>query len=328
MPGIDIVIPSYNYGRYLADCVGSVQAQGIDDLRILIVDNASTDESRQVARRLAAMDRRIELRLYDVNRGAHASFNEGVDWAASDYFAILCADDLLAPNALRRAMRVMEANGNVHLAFGRTQFLSGARQPVEETSSVFLHPQIIAGLDLLGEFCATGRSPIGGPTAVVRTCVQKQAGHYRRELAHTDDVEMWMRFCALGDAARIDAVQVQARIHPVNQSAVVSNVHKWNLEMEKAFDAFFSTYNPHVPDPEHLHRIARHSLADRAYWCALSHTVRREPGVLDLLKFALSRRPSLAFFPPVVSLLKRDDVSKRVGATFSAMRARLKVREA
>jgi glycosyltransferase involved in cell wall biosynthesis len=97
MPSVDIVIPCYNHGSFLPDSVASVLSQKIDDLRILIVDNASTDGSADVAQQLASGDARIELLSRNTNQGPHASFNAGIDWARGDYFLILCADDLLSP---------------------------------------------------------------------------------------------------------------------------------------------------------------------------------------------------------------------------------------
>ena len=99
MSSVDIAIPCYQYGRYLRDCVASVLSQDIDDLRILIIDNASTDNSVAIARQLAAEDARVSLLARSQNLGPHASFNAGVDWAAARYFMVLCADDLLAPAA-------------------------------------------------------------------------------------------------------------------------------------------------------------------------------------------------------------------------------------
>lgn len=102
MSTIDIVIPNYNYGRFLEGCVESVLGQNIPDMRILIIDNASTDDSVAIARSLAAANPRIETSLRPRNLGGHASFNEGIDWARADYFAIICADDVLSPGALAR----------------------------------------------------------------------------------------------------------------------------------------------------------------------------------------------------------------------------------
>src|SRR5215469_5512002 len=100
---LDIAIPNYQYGRYLSQCVDSVLGQGVEDIRILIIDNASTDDSVEVAERLKARDPRIQLEARPVNLGPHASFNRGIDWAESKYFLLLCSDDMIAPGSMRRA---------------------------------------------------------------------------------------------------------------------------------------------------------------------------------------------------------------------------------
>src|SRR5262245_45110968 len=107
MTSVDVAIPNYNYGRYLRGCAESVLSQDIETLRVLIIDNASTDNSAEVARELARADPRVEIRIREKNLGAHASFNEAVEWAAADYFLILCSDDTLAPGSLRRASTFM-----------------------------------------------------------------------------------------------------------------------------------------------------------------------------------------------------------------------------
>lgn len=77
--GIDIAIPCYNYGHFLRDCVASTLSQEIPNLRFLIIDNASTDDSVEIAQQLAADDRRVQVAVHRRNLGPHASFNEGVD---------------------------------------------------------------------------------------------------------------------------------------------------------------------------------------------------------------------------------------------------------
>src|SRR5687767_7873152 len=136
MPSVDICIPSYNYARYLGDCINSILSQGIDDLRILVVDNASTDDSVEVARRFAAADPRIEVRARPVNLGPHASFNEGVDWASADYFMILCADDFLAPGALRFAIQRMEEHPSATFVHGPDlEYRNGQPKPQQDADA-------------------------------------------------------------------------------------------------------------------------------------------------------------------------------------------------
>jgi len=124
---------------------------------------------------------------------------------------------------------------------------------------------VLRGRDLLERFYRTGRNHIPGPTAVARTCVQKQVGYYRPELPYTDDFELWMRFARVGDAAETDALQAIQRCHAFNQCATVANIDEWDLHYEAAFESFFTHKRTHLPDAERLRWFARRSLAERAY---------------------------------------------------------------
>ncbi|KJF72829.1 glycosyltransferase family 2 protein [Agrobacterium arsenijevicii] len=312
MSSIDIVIPNYNYGRFLKGCVQSILVQNVTQMRILIIDNASTDDSVAITRSLAAADPRIETSLRPRNLGGHASFNEGIDWARADYFAIICADDVLSPGALTRAIKALDSHPGAHMAFGRTAFFrddgeiaSGLRNDAEGM-------RLRGGMDFIADICSTGRSPVPGPLAVTRTRIQQRAGHYRPALRHTDDVEMWMRLAVLGDIVELDAVQNFTRIHGANQSAILDNVLAWNTEIEAALESFFGNEGASLANAQTLLRRGRASLSDRAYWCALSNLARRRPGVGALLAQAFRLRPASAFLPPVSYLLRRPDALHRI----------------
>ena len=116
MASVDIIIPNYNYARFLPACGESVPSQDVRPLRILIIDDASTDDSVGVAEALAARAPRDRARLPREDPGAAASFNEGIDLARRG-----CVDDplLRRPVERRRAPPVgaLEANPTAVLAF-------------------------------------------------------------------------------------------------------------------------------------------------------------------------------------------------------------------
>jgi glycosyltransferase involved in cell wall biosynthesis len=319
--GVDVAIPCYQYGRFLRECVTSVLSQGIQNVRVLIIDNASTDDSVEVAQQLAAEDRRVEVVARRRNLGPHASFNEGIDWASSKYFMVLCADDLLAPSSLARALSIMERHPEVGFAYGRAGLLRPQdSKPVIESDTRQTQWRIVAGRDILERFCRDGTSHIGGPSSVVvRTVAQKLAGHYRPELPHSDDFEMWMRLARLGPAAKTDAPLAILRFHQSSRSAVASRVGTcdrwpaWPWHDEAAFESFFARDGASLPDAARLHLLARRSVADRAYWSAVAHLCRGEAGASpELLKFAFTRRPTTAIFPPLSYLFRRADTVRRI----------------
>jgi len=70
MATVDILVPCYQYGRYLPECIDSIVSQGGVELRALIIVNASTDGSAEVATRLASRDPRVSVIKHKQNEGA------------------------------------------------------------------------------------------------------------------------------------------------------------------------------------------------------------------------------------------------------------------
>ncbi len=323
MRSVDVVIPNYNYAGYLRSCVDSVLSQNVDNIRVLIIDNASSDNSQEVARDLAASDPRVELLLREKNRGPHASFNDGIDWAQSDYFLILCSDDFLAPGALENAVDLMEQHPEVALTHGVTHFSASDDDALNLRTDERAGWTIQDGPAFLKDICRAGRNYVSGPTVIVRTAVQKRVGYYNPELTHTDDMEMWMRFALRGSIAATDAVQAVARVHPNNQSATVGNLRRWSIEFEAAFSSFFHGAGAHLDNSEELLRIARRALSDRAYWSAIAQLCRGERGWRDLLVRAVRLHPAAALVPPFGYLWQRADASSLVKASLAALTRRV-----
>src|SRR5437867_2134071 len=119
MSRVDVIIPCYKYGHFLSECVKSVLAQEKVEVRALILDDASPDDTEEVAARLASEDSRVVYRRHRTNQGHIATYNEGLDWASGDYLLLLSADDLLTPGALARAASIMDRHPEVGFTFGR-----------------------------------------------------------------------------------------------------------------------------------------------------------------------------------------------------------------
>src|SRR5688572_32861418 len=96
---ISVVIPCYNQAHFLGDAIGSVQAQTVADVDIIVVDDGSTDDSAEVARRLGA---RV---VSQPNQGQGAARNHGLRYATGEYLVFLDSDDRLLPHAFELGLR-------------------------------------------------------------------------------------------------------------------------------------------------------------------------------------------------------------------------------
>lgn len=323
---IDVVVPCRQYGRYLRACVESVLAQDVDELRVLVIDNASTDDSLAVARALAEEDRRVQIRAHERDLGPHASFNAGVDWARAEFFAMVFADDALAPGALARACAFMRANPSVAFTHGEAPPI-GAEDaaPAAVAAESSGRWRLLSGADFIRRFCRSGYFRIAGSSIVARTALQKRAGHYRPALAHADDYEMWLRLATLGDVGETDAVQAFLRLHGENRTTQLARGPGWEFaEVKAAIDSFFAHEGAALPDAGALQRRAVRSLAARAYWAALANVARgRADAFPGFFAAATALSPAMRLVPPLDYLLTRPDAFARAGAALGEAARRL-----
>lgn len=110
MPAVSVVIPSFNRAHCIEACVRSVLAQTFRDLEVIVVDDASKDDTAQ---RLAAIeDPRVRYLRHETNRGGAAARNTGIQASLAEYVAFLDSDDQWAPEKLERQLRHLEAKGS------------------------------------------------------------------------------------------------------------------------------------------------------------------------------------------------------------------------
>lgn len=310
MASVDVAIPCYQHGRFLRDCVESVLRQGIEEVRVVVIDNASTDESVEVARQLAREDARVELVVHPRNLGPHASFNEGVDKASADYFMVLCADDLLTPGSLARAIAIMEQHPELSFAYGTDIHWQTGRSP-PTTGDMGAPWRISSGSDFIRQCCRNPERYIAAGMVLVRTSMQKAAGHYRTELPHTDDFEMLLRLACHGAVAFTPALQGIKRVHGTNRTEDFLVERTRDLvERLAALDSFFGREGQVLPNAERLRRLGRRSISERAYWCGVKDLVRGRKSAAELLKLAVRLDPSVALVPPLNYLLRARSVNR------------------
>ncbi len=110
-PVVTVAIANYNGGRYLADAVASALGQSLANLEVIIVDDASSDDSLQLARRLAERDPRVVVEALAVNGGPAAARNRALDLARGRWLAVLDNDDQFHPRRLERLIAQAEREG-------------------------------------------------------------------------------------------------------------------------------------------------------------------------------------------------------------------------
>src|SRR5450432_750622 len=115
-PKVSILIPVYNGRRYLAECLDSILAQDFEGMEILIADDGSTDDSRELIQDYAKKDGRIRWWRNPVNLGLAGNFNGCLRAARGDYIKYVLQDDLLlSPSAIRQMAQALDSDPAVTL---------------------------------------------------------------------------------------------------------------------------------------------------------------------------------------------------------------------
>ena len=120
---VSIITPVYNAESFLEDTVNSVLKQTYQDWEMILIDDCSTDKSREIMEKLALMDDRIVPIYSEVNEGVANSRNKGIEKAKGRYIAFLDSDDLWKPNKLEEQVKFMKSK-DIAFSFTGYEFIN------------------------------------------------------------------------------------------------------------------------------------------------------------------------------------------------------------
>ncbi len=128
-PLVSVVMPTYNRRALLEAAIDSVTAQTMSDFELLVVDDASTDDTGEFLARRAAADVRIRVLRMPVNSGCNAARNSAMRAARGRYLAFLDDDDLFLPEHLALTVNRLEADAGLDAVFSHFAFIDAAGAP-------------------------------------------------------------------------------------------------------------------------------------------------------------------------------------------------------
>src|SRR5262245_22134264 len=189
---VSVVIPTYNSGPLVVEAVRSVLAQSRPAAEIIVIDDGSTDDTRE---RLADFASQIRY-IHQPNQGVAAARNHGVRAASCEWVAFLDADDVWHPRKLEYQLVALEARPDLVLLGTATldwpvcswpaDALNGPRQPI----------QVEWKRLLVKNYFTTS-------SVMVRRSILEQAGPFDTTLQGPEDYDLWLRIAELGPVANL-----------------------------------------------------------------------------------------------------------------------------
>jgi glycosyltransferase involved in cell wall biosynthesis len=306
MSSVSVLIPCYKYGHFLEDVVASVldDQEGVD-VRVLIIDDASPDDSADVARKIAAREPRVEVIVHETNKGNIATFNEGLlEWADGDYCTLVSADDRLTPGALRRARDLLDAHPGVGFVYGRAVWFTHG-EPLPTARTRVRGWSVWPGEWWVERRFRQGENPITSPEVVVRTSLQKRVGGYDARLPHAADMEMWLRLAMNAEVGFIRGVdQAYYRLHEQNMRKAYGALRDLR-ERRLVFETVLDRYGERLPDAEDWSSMVNRKLGREALWSAgraYERGCTEQPDADELAAFAVDCWPEVQRLPLYHSL--------------------------
>lgn len=218
-PAVSVVVPTFNRASLLPRAIDSVLAQTFTDFELLVVDDASTDETGEVVGRYT--DPRVRYLVQPQNTGVAGARNRGMRAARGDFIAFLDSDDEWLPEKLERQIGLLrEASPSVGLVY------SGV-ESVREGNVHTIEPAGARG-DIYREMLRHNVIHGGGSNVVIRRAVIGTAGFFHEGLPAIEDYEYWLRITRFFDVDAIDEALV--RYHDRGNAERRSRALKANLE--------------------------------------------------------------------------------------------------
>ncbi len=169
MPKIQIFIPAYNAARFIGQTIESALAQDVADLEIVVLDNASSDDTVTVVARYA--DRGVRCIRNEVNIGAIGNHNRALDMATAEFVKLLSADDVLLPGTLAKQVAALDRHPDVGVVSCNCIVTDNELQPKGETRYLPGHQD---GAVAIAQCASKIANLLGAPsnTLLRRTAIQ------------------------------------------------------------------------------------------------------------------------------------------------------------
>lgn len=109
---VSIITPTYNCGKFIGETIESIQAQTYENWEMVIVDDCSTDNTKEIVEEYIKKDSRIKYHCLETNSGAAVARTTSMKMAEGEYMAFCDSDDLWMPNKLEHQLKFMEETGH------------------------------------------------------------------------------------------------------------------------------------------------------------------------------------------------------------------------
>lgn len=182
-PLVSIIIPTFNNQSTIANTLSSVYEQTYSDIEVIIVDDGSTDDSRNVIPEYI-QDKPFSRLISQINKGPSAARNLGFESSNGEYLVFLDADDIIAPTYIEECVRKFQATPSLGIVFSQTHLIDdqvGVFQLADYSPTTIMQQNCF---------------PI---SAMIKAAIFREIGLFDTNIRYGEDWEMWIRYTQKND---------------------------------------------------------------------------------------------------------------------------------
>lgn len=233
MPKVTIIIPSYNCEAYIAETIGSVRNQTFKDIELIVVDDGSTDKTREIVESFGEPVRLIAQQ----NQRVCAARNRGIREAKGEFICLLDHDDYWYPYKLEAQVETLEQHREAGVAYAPfIRWYSDADGRFPEPSTL-MPPPSIEGTDLDGSGWIYHQFLLDcwmlTSSAMFRKEVFEKCGVFDEALPYSEDWDLWIRISREYQFIKLKRANTLYRQHPQQGNLMVRDVDYRTVLLEK-----------------------------------------------------------------------------------------------
>ncbi|MBA7491966.1 hypothetical protein ES702_02514 [subsurface metagenome] len=264
-PKVSVCMPNYNFGHFIGQAIQSVLEQTFADFELIIVDDASTDNSVAIIKSFS--DERVKFYQNEKNIGRVKNINKCLSLASGEYVTILPSDDIYLPASLQRRVQVLDSEPGVGLVYSSAGTIDEDGTVVKEHHT-WTQNYVLSGEDEFKRLIFGNYIPV--LTVLVRRECYATLGLFNEAVTGSADSEMWLRICLndyhVGFVAEVIAYD---REHAGDVSSYFSQTNLSGMNTYRVVKTVFSSLpsgKEHLSylEPQVVKALARRMLARAA----------------------------------------------------------------
>jgi GT2 family glycosyltransferase len=205
MPQVAVIMSAHNAERFLRPAVQSILEQTFTDFEFVVIDDGSTDRTKEILDEYAASDERLRV-ISRPRTGYPKALIEGIAASSAPLIARMDADDVSMPRRLEWQVRAFEADPKLVLLGGAYEYIDEAGRKIRRWEPAFDH-------DTLDRDAMERGNPFCHPLVMFRRDVYEQLGGYDPALEPAEDLDLWLRMAERGRVACLPDLLLQYRQH-------------------------------------------------------------------------------------------------------------------